>query len=146
MYQFIIVFHVITSCIFVIIASYISTRSVAGWIKGWTYTKADNNLAIGLIGLLYLSLFLGIILYFFISDDAKVAGMDVQHAMKRVSAKFWAIEHFSVMTFALILSQIGRIFTNNSVNNKIRHGYAAFYYGMATFFTIFSLVFYLINR
>jgi hypothetical protein len=97
------------------------------------------------MGLLYLTLVHGIILYFFIDPSSK-SPMDIQHAMKQASLRFWVVEHFYVMTFALILSQIGGIFIRKTTIDKNRFAYASYYYGIATFITLISMIFYFIYR
>jgi hypothetical protein len=95
--------------------------------------------------LLYITLVNGIVMYFII-DPASKSSTDIQVVLKKASLRFWVVEHFYVMTFALILSQIGKIFVRKSTNDRNRFGYSAFYYGTATFITIVSVIFYFIYR
>jgi hypothetical protein len=130
---------------FLIVAIAITVRSVTGWSKGLVYSRTDIYLKNIFMVLLYLTLIHGIIMYFFIDPSAKSA-VDVQHAVKRASLRFWVVEHFYFMTFALILAQIGGIFIRKTTVDRNRFVYASFYYGIATLITIVSLAFYLIYR
>lgn len=145
MYKFLIVFHIISSTVFIGIAISLTMRSILGWVKNLKYSHIDRVLAYIFIFLLYLTLIHGIILYFFINPDTKIAG-DIQHALKQASLRFWVVEHFYVMTFALLLSQIGGIFIKKTTTDKNRFMYASFYYGIATLITLISLIFYFIYR
>lgn len=139
-----IILHVFTSAVFLAVAVTLSARSLTGWFRNLVYTKKDKYLALLFMGLLYLTLINGIIMYFFIDPASKSA--DIQHAVKQASLRFWVVEHFYVMTFALILSQIGGIFIRKTTGDRNRFGYAAFYYGIATLITVVSMTFYLIYR
>jgi hypothetical protein len=145
MYKFFILQHIITSSVFLLVAVAYTFRSVIGWSKNLTYTKTDKYISYLFLILLYLTLVNGFIMYFFIAPSSKTA-MDIHYAMKRASLRFWAVEHFYFMTFALILTQIGSIFIRKTTNNKSRFGYTSFYYGIATLITMVSLSFYFIYR
>jgi hypothetical protein len=145
MYRSLIVIHVITSMLFVLVAITVTTRSVAGYYKSRVYTISDKYLAGVFMGLLYLTLVNGGIMFFFI-DALLKSSTDVHLALKRASMRFWVVEHFYVMTFALILSQIGRIFILRTTIDRNKFAYASFYYGMTTCITFISMVFYFIYR
>lgn len=145
MYRFMILFHIVTSSVFILVAIAVTSRSILGWSKNLKYTKTDRYMAYLFMALLYITLAHGIIMYFFIDPSTKSA-MDIQHAIKQASLRFWVIEHFYFMTFALILSQIGGIFIRKATIDKRRFTYASLYYGVATLITIVSVTFYFIYR
>ena len=145
MYKFLIILHVITSSVFLLVAIAVTSRSIVGWSKNLKYTKTDRYIAYLFMVLLYLTLVHGIIMYFFIDPSSKSA-MDIHHAIKQAALRFWLVEHFYFMTFALILSQIGGIFIHKTTIDKNRFAYASFYYGVATLITIVSVTFYFIYR
>ena len=146
MYQFLVIFHVVSSTLFVGLALVLSLRSVLGWLNNWSYARIDKVLSYIFMGLLYLTLVHGVIMYFFIDPSVKSEAMDIQQAMKHASLRFWNIEHFYVMTFALILSQIGGTFIRKTLVDKSRFAYASFYYGISTLITMLSMIFYFIYR
>lgn len=145
MYKFLIILHIITSSVFLLVAIAVTARSVTGWSKNLKYSKTDKFMAYLFMALLYLTLVHGIIMYFFIDPSFK-STMDIQHAIKQASLRFWVVEHFYFMTFALVLAQIGGIFIRKTTSDKNRFAYASFYYGIATFITIISVTFYFIYR
>ncbi|MFA5819414.1 MAG: hypothetical protein WC854_09070 [Bacteroidales bacterium] len=145
MYKFLILLHVITSSVFIVVALAITVRSIAGWSKNLKYSKTDKYMINLFMILLYLTLLHGIIMYFFIDPSSK-STMDIQSAIKRASLRFWVVEHFYFMTFALVLSQIGGIFIRKTTIDKNRFAYASFYYGIATLITVVSVAFYFIYR
>jgi hypothetical protein len=145
MYKILVTLHVITSSVFLIVAVILTVRSLSGWSKSLEYTKTDKYLRTTFMILLYLTLIHGIIMYFFIDPSSKSA-FDIEHAIKRSSLRFWVIEHFYVMTFALILAQIGGVFIRKTTIDKARFGYTFFYYGIATLITVISMTFYFLYR
>ncbi len=145
MYRFLITLHIITSAIFIVVAVILTLRSIVRWSKNLAYTKADKYLRTTFMVLLYLTLVHGIIMYFFVEPSSKITP-SIQDAIKRSSLRFWVIEHFYIMTFALILAQIGAVFIRKTTIDKARFGYTSFYYGIATLITIISMAFYFIYR
>ena len=145
MYKFLVLLHIITSSLFLAVAIATTVRSVAGWSGNLSYSRTDKYLRTFFMLLLYLTLIHGIIMYFFIDPSSKSA-VDAQHELQRVSLRFWVVEHFYFMTFALILAQIGGVLIRRTSSDKNRFAYASFYYGIATFITIVSMTFYFIYR
>jgi hypothetical protein len=128
------------------LAIFITIRSVLGYYQSRVYSSSDKLMANIFLALLYLTLINGAIMYFFINPSLKAPATDISQAIKRASLRFWVVEHFYVMTFALILSQIGRIFIRKTTNDKNRFAYASFYYGIATLITVISMTFYFIYK
>jgi hypothetical protein len=137
-------FHVVFSITFSMIAISLTFRSLYGWIRNVDFTKWDNYLGITYLFFLYADLIQGIILYFFLKRPDE-AWSTIQ-AMEYSSIRFWAIKHFSIMLFVVILSQIGRIFTTRRIDSRKKFKYAFFYYGAATFITLTSVGMYLLTR
>lgn len=138
MYKTIIGIHVWTSIVFIIVAVILCLRIFTGLKNRRDYTKAENRLEIIFLALLYLGLILGVILYFMLDPESKPQMVSLQEAQDNAVQRFWAIEHFTIMLFALILSQIGRLFTIKKIPDIQKFRYAMFYYGMATLFTFIS--------
>ena len=142
MYETLINIHITASILFSITAIALCSYSAKAFITKTDFTKTHIFLENTFILLLYFGLILGIILYFFIHPDENMP-ITVEQAQKAMNARFWSIEHFSVMLFALMLAQIGKIFTVRATNPKDKLKYALFYYGTATTITFISTGFYL---
>ena len=143
MHQILIRVHVWSSILFSIIAVVLCLYLTIGIISKHEFSKKHIYLENTFIALLYLGLILGTILYFFIESDENIGRLTVEQAQKTIDSRFWAIEHFSVMLFALLIAQIGKVFTLKAVNSKNKFKYALFYYGSATSITFISTGFYL---
>jgi hypothetical protein len=93
--------------------------------------------------LLYLGLLLGIILYFFIDTNQCLLILSRDELINKQNSQFWAVEHFSVMLFTLLIAQIGRYFASKAIISKDKFKYVLFYYGSSTLIIFISMAFYL---
>jgi hypothetical protein len=146
MYKVLIFSHIAVSMVFMCVAIYLTFRVVIGYMRNGEYTRTDKLLTRWYLILLYINMVLGMLMYFFVDPAVKADVSELQQATKRISLQFWAVEHLYVMTFALLLSQIGQIFVSRTVSDRYRFGYSLFYFGLATLITVVSMTFYLINR
>ena len=143
MYNLILNTHVWTSALFLLVSLVLSFLVVKGFFKNKKYTRTIIYLENAFIILLYLGLVLGFILYFFMEPANKYEIHSMAQVNHILSLRFWSVEHFSVMLFALILAQIGKVFTSKSINDHAKFRYAMIYYGSATLATLISLSFYM---
>ena len=145
MYQLLLHIHVWSSVLFMLVSLVFSVKLLVGIVKKSDYSSSYVFLENSFIVLLYVGLFLGIALYFLMPANKYVihTAAEVNHIL---SLRFWSIEHFSVMLFAVLLAQIGKIFTSKSYMNESKFRYALFYYGFATALTLTSMTFYIIYK
>lgn len=131
--------HIVFSTLFTIVSVAILWRSGIGFAAKKDYTKFDRTLSINYLVLLYIQLVLGLILYF-VLGDLSAKGTD------GASFRFWALEHFVVMMFALFLSQIGWILIKNSKQDVVKHRNTLFYFGISIILIIGSSLIGVIGR
>lgn len=146
MYKLILNTHIWTSALFLLVSLVLSFLVVNGFFKDRKYTRTIVYLENTFILLLYLGLVLGFILYFFMEPANKYEIHSMEQVNHILSLRFWSVEHFSVMLFALILAQIGKIFTSKSISDHAKFRYAMIYYGSATLATLISLSFYMVYK
>ena len=146
MYKILINIHIFSSTLFALSAIFESFITVKGLIYKEKYTKIHRISEICFITLIYIGLVEGIIMYFFLDPANKPKVLTLTQALDNSAIRFWAIEHFCVMLFALLMAQIGFIFTTRSNSDHAKLKYASFYYGIATLVTFISTVFYLISK
>lgn len=143
MHKILVTIHVWSSAIFVFVAIALCVLAVKGLIYKDEYTHKHIYLEYSFIFLLYLGLFLGIILYFFIDPNQDMQKLSMEELINKQNSQFWAIEHFSVMLFTLLIAQIGRYFASKAITSKDKFKYTLFYYGSATLIIFISMAFYL---
>ncbi|MCD6178563.1 MAG: hypothetical protein J7K39_01545 [Bacteroidales bacterium] len=127
-YQIALWMHYFISVSFLVIAIWLSIRSVRGIISKLPYLRLDKVLAYLFIIGLYLQLLFGVILF---SNLSLSMGYDYQSAdgsMVVVSKRLWPVEHIVLMLFALFIANLGLIFSNKSNIDTIKHKKILLYY------------------
>lgn len=136
-YDIVINTHGFVSLIFTLIALIILARSIRGWRQNKAYTKFDSNVSVIFLVFLYLQLILGVLLYFVLGDHSGGA-RSMEDAVEQMSLRFWVLEHFVVMIFALFLSQLGWIFIRNARLDLNKHKNTLFYFGISILLIVIS--------
>ncbi len=139
MYKLVINLHIVISCIFILLAAVVLTRSIYRWIKGKKYNPVDNYLSISLILFLYIQLISGISLYFFLRPLLGDENLTLIEVNQRSTLQFWAIEHLSLMLFAILLAQVGRLFISKTQNDRRKYKNTSFYYGVSFVLVLVSI-------
>ena len=105
----------------------------------WVIALAESaEVIIFFMVFLYIQCFLGFLLFFVFSDKAQGASSYIE-ADRQLSLRFWALEHFVVMLFTLILSQIGYIFIIKANSDLNKHKNTMFYYGLSLLLIFVSM-------
>ena len=131
MYDIVIKSHVVISGLFLSLAVVVLAWAIYGWLKNRpchpVFRKLSNIFMIGL----YLELLTGLALYFFLQPEQSEHLPSLEEAIRQNELRFWAIEHVTLMVFALILAQIGRLLIARTQSDKKRYRNASLYYGGA---------------
>jgi hypothetical protein len=146
MHTILINIHIFANMVFALIAITLCTKSLKGYVNHQSYVKTLHYLEYGFLGFLYFGLLLGIILYFFYHQAYDITQINLQELQREHTSRFWAIEHFSVMFFALMIAQIGKIFTSKPIPDRDKFKYVLFYYGIATTIIFISMSIYLYHK
>jgi hypothetical protein len=146
MYKAVIIVHVSTSIISLLAALFVCRNSFVGIIKKLDYSEFCRKSEIFFLVSMYLQLVLGVILYFFLRPENNPRIITIHDAYHFSAMRFWAIEHFSVMMFALFLVQIGKIFTSKLTLDRDKFRYASVYYGVSTLLILVSTGIYMLSR
>jgi hypothetical protein len=143
MHSTIVNIHIFANAVFTVIAIILCIKSLTGFVNHRPFGKTLIFLEYAYLGFLYFGLLLGMILYFFYHQAYDLNQLNITDLQKEQVSRFWAIEHFSVMVFALMISQIGKIFTSKPISDSEKYKYALFYYGIATLIIFVSMSIYL---
>ncbi|MCD6202697.1 MAG: hypothetical protein J7K46_12910 [Bacteroidales bacterium] len=144
LFNYFIYIHVVSSSLFLLLGIFVLWRSLRGWIKQMVFTSKDKLLNKSFLILLYFELFMGIILFFFVKRPDEIA--NVNEAVRNSSLRYWAIIHFSSMTFALFFCQIGWIFLNRAKSSENKFKYTFIYYGTVILITVITLGYYILRK
>ncbi len=138
--------HIIANIFFTITAILLIWSASKAIIKKLDYKRKNLALEYSYIGLLYFGLLIGTILYFFVDGSDELANKNIEELRTYYNTRFWAIEHFCVMIFALLIAQIGKIFTKKAINDLHKFRFALFYYGASTLVVLMSMLTYLYHK
>lgn len=109
-------FHSVIRYFVLIFLVLIVIRSYMGWSKKTEYTANDNKLGTWLLMLTHTQFLLGLILYFV--SPAVVFGANT---MKDATARYWTVEHVSMMLIAVVLITVGRATSKKMTDATAKH-------------------------
>jgi hypothetical protein len=133
MYPFFVLVHSWTRWLVLILAVLAIFKALAGWLGQKPFEKQDNILGASFVGSMHLQLLLGLLLYFVFSPMGlkaiQTSGMGA--VMKNADARYWAVEHITVMILAVVLAQVGRSLSKKAPTDLQKHKKAAIFFGIA---------------
>ena len=139
MYESVITFHIIVSSCFILTGAVLLSLTILGWLRGKQNRERLFVRFSGIfLSLLYIQFVTGLGLYFFLKPDLSASRNTLEEAMDQSALRFWAIEHVSLMIFALILSQIGWLFIRELQPGKKKYRAASLYYGTSFLVVLIS--------
>ncbi|MBI9061636.1 MAG: hypothetical protein JEZ14_06580 [Marinilabiliaceae bacterium] len=121
--------HIISSIVALIITLMIVIRALLGVFKKVELTVKDVRFPFFATLLLYLQLLLGSILYIFYILDYSNGEIDML-AEASTGSRFWAVEHFILMVFTLVIAHIGWIFARNGKTPQLIFKKNILYFGV----------------
>ncbi len=146
MHDFLLKIHVGANIVFTLSAILLLFYSVRGLLSGLEYRSFNVYIENTYIAFLYFGLILGIVLYFFADGSNELTNKSIEELKIYYNTRLWAIEHFCVMIFALLIAQIGRIFTKKAISSREQFQFSLFYYGSSTLVIILSVIAYFYYR
>lgn len=106
MYPILIALHSITRWLVLISLLYALYRAYQGWFSGKTFTRSDNTVRHTTATIAHIQLILGGWLYF-ISPLVSYFLHHTRSAMHERQARFFGMEHITVMLLAIVVITIG---------------------------------------
>lgn len=139
MRDFILILHIISSILAFATTLYIVIRAISGLAGKLSLSKKDIKLPLFATLLLYLQLILGTALFIFYMIKYSNGEIDL-HQNRVIHGRFWAVEHFVLMVFTLVISHIGWVFARNNRTPRIIFKKNLLYFGIACSMIILSMV------
>lgn len=131
--------HYIISVTFLIFALVLTIRSTLGINKKLAYTRFDKFLAFAFIINLYLQLILGLFLFTNLGSGTDYYYLGSGNS-EMVSKRLWPVEHIVLMLFALLIANLGLIFSLQTKDSLSRFKKILIYYLIAIILIAFSLL------
>jgi len=116
MHSLLLLFHSTIRYFIIIFLVLIVVRSFSGWNNKKEYTSMDEKLSLWLFMLTHTQLLLGLILYF-VSPVVIFSGA----SMKDSVARYWLVEHNTMMLIAIVLITVGRISSKKLTDGVAKH-------------------------
>ena len=125
--------------VILIVAAIVLIRSYSGWFGKKRWGKTDTRLGLVFSSVFYLQFLIGFALYAFYSPLLKIAFADFGAAMKNAELRFIAVEHTTMMVFALILVHLGQMKSKKANTYTKKHRTAAIFYSIATILILIAI-------
>ncbi len=113
-------------------------RAYLGWFNNRRYEKPDNTGAAALLGLCHLQLLVGLSLLW-LSPYGFSAFSNGSSGQPGSWARYFTMEHAGAMFVAIVLVQLGRIFSKKNTDDQQKHRTIAIYTTIATLLIIGTL-------
>jgi len=139
MRDLILVLHIITSAIACILTGIILVRAIGGVLNRINLSKKDVYLPFVATLMLYFQLILGTILFVIYMVEYSSGEVDL-YENQIVRGRFWAVEHFILMVFTLVVSHIGWVFAKSNHTPKLIFKKNLLYFGIVCTMITVSMV------
>ena len=110
-------------------------RSLQGWINKSSFSSLDDKLGFWLFMVAHTQLIIGFVLYF-ISPVVVFSG----ESMKDASARYWLVEHGSMMILAIVLITLARVTTKKISDSTAKYKRLFIYNGIAFVIIIVAIL------
>ncbi|MDX2006425.1 MAG: hypothetical protein SFU83_14200 [Meiothermus sp.] len=137
MYEFVLILHNVLRWLVVGAAVWVMVASVRGLQTG-QYAASDRTAGRVFVGAMDTMLLLGLILMF-VSPVVRAALADLGGAMGQRDLRFFAMEHWLLMVFAVALAHLGSSRVRRAVEASAKHRQALIFYGLSLLLVLFAI-------
>jgi uncharacterized membrane protein SirB2 len=110
-------------------------RTLLGWMNKSSYNNLDEKLGVWLFMVTHTQLLLGIALYF-VSPAVIFSG----ESMKDPEARYWLVEHASMMLISIVLITVARLSTRNLTDSTLRYKKLFIYNAIALILIVVAIL------
>ncbi|MCG8582865.1 MAG: hypothetical protein MI866_23310 [Bacteroidales bacterium] len=139
MRELILILHIVTSVVACILTGIILVRGFGGLYLKFELKRLDVRLPFFATMLLYLQFVLGTVLFVMYMIEFSSGEINV-YQNQVVKGRFWAVEHFILMVFTLVISHIGWVFAKSNHTPKLIFKKNFLYFGIACTMIMISMV------
>jgi len=138
-YQIVLAIHNILRWIVLVLAVVALLQAYIGWIGKREYSELDRKAGVFFSVSLDIQVFLGILLYVFLSPITRTSFQDFSTAMTIPEIRFFAVEHILMMILAVIIVHVGTILTKKATSDVSKFRRAATWYSLAFLVVIMAI-------
>ena len=139
LYPIVLTIHSILRWLVILTALFAIIRASTGisFKRGWM--EMDNRAGMLFVSILDLQVLIGIILYFFLSPTTTHALQNFSAAMSNEAARFFTIEHVSLMIVAAAAVHIGHALARRAPTPIQKHRRSAIWFGLALIIILLAI-------
>jgi len=131
LYNFVLFLHSVVRWLVLLAGLGAAIRAALGWLNSSDWTPLDNRLSLGFLIGVDVQTLLGLTLYLFLSPITKSAFRDFAAALASDEIRFFAVDHFFLMTSVLLLAHAGRLLPKRATEAAQKHKKAFILFGIA---------------
>lgn len=125
MYLLTLTLHSLLRWVVILTGLLATVQAVNAWLKQSPWTRSDERLGLIFVISLDLQVVVGFVLYLFLSPVTTSAIRNLGATMSDSTARFWTVEHLSVMFFALAVVHLARVRLRHIHDPVAKHRLAA---------------------
>jgi hypothetical protein len=110
--------------------------AIVGLFGKKPYTQINRKLNLFAMISTHTQFLVGLILYFF---SPLVNYSNMGQAMKETMTRYWTVEHFVMMLFAIVLITLGHSRSKKAADDFNKHRSIALYYGLAVLVIVVAI-------
>jgi uncharacterized BrkB/YihY/UPF0761 family membrane protein len=110
--------------------------AIVGLFGKKPYTQTNRKLNLFAMISTHIQFLVGLILYFF---SPLVNYSNMGQAMKETMTRYWTVEHFVMMLFAIVLITLGHSRSKKAADDFNKHRSIALYYGLAVLVIVVAI-------
>jgi hypothetical protein len=110
--------------------------AIVGLFGKKPYTQTNRKLNLFAMISTHTQFLVGLILYFF---SPLVNYSNMGQAMKETMTRYWTVEHFVMMLFAIVLITLGHSRSKKAADDFNKHRSIALYYGLAVLVIVVAI-------
>ena len=124
MYEAFLKTHSYLRWVVLVLAIITAIKFMSGWLSKKSFSPSDNKISLFYSIAMDIQLFIGLVLYFFLSPITN----SFQFDMKDTFSRFWGIEHITMMILSVALVHIGRVMVKKAISDsaKFKRGFIFF--------------------
>ncbi len=139
MRELVLILHIISSLLACLVTGTILVRAIGGLLNRIALNKLEVRLPFVATLLLYLQFVLGTFLFIMYMLEFG-SGEVTTYAKQVVKGRFWAVEHFILMVFTLVMSHVGWVFAKSNHTPRLIFKKNFLYFGIACAMILISMV------
>jgi hypothetical protein len=137
--EILVTLHSLVRWLVILFAVLALVRAFRGWLGGREWVTMDDRAGLLFTTVMDTQVLLGIILYFFFSEEARAIFSNFSAAMANPSTAFFGLEHWFGMIVAMGVAHMGRAMARKAPTSTEKHKRVAISFAIAIVIVLVSI-------